>query len=113
MSEETPLTGTTTSSTDPNQQVQVFLDERELRTVYSNGYRLHSTAEEVIIDFGFNMGNPNPQPQGPQAQVLFKMSDRVIMNYAAAKRLAGSLIQLIKRYEQQFGEIPAQPGQRR
>lgn len=111
MSEETPHT--TAPAGPEGQQVQVLLDERELRTVYSNGYRLHSTAEEVIVDFGFNMGNPNPQPQGPQAQVLFKMSDRVIMNYASAKRLAGSLVQLIKRYEQQFGEIPTQPAQRK
>ena len=27
------------------------------------------------------------------------------MSYANAKRLAGSLVQLVKRYEQQFGEI--------
>ena len=112
MSEEnTPTSGTPGTG---ESQVQVFLDERELKTVYSNGYRLHSSAEEVIVDFGFNMGNPNPQQGGAnQPQVLFKMSDRVIMNYPAAKRLAGSLLQLIKRYEQQFGEIPAQPQPRR
>jgi hypothetical protein len=27
------------------------------------------------------------------------------------KRLTGALTQLIRRYEQQFGEIPMQPGQ--
>jgi hypothetical protein len=35
------------------------------------------------------------------------------MSYSNAKRLAASLTQLIRRYEQQFGEIPVQPGQRR
>ena len=95
------------------QQVQVFLDERELKTMFSNAYRIHTSAEEVVIDLGFNMPNPNPNPQGGGAQLLFKVTDRVIMSYSNAKRLAGSLTQLIKRYEQQFGEIPAQPGQQR
>jgi hypothetical protein len=98
------------------QGIQVFLDERELKTTYSNAYRIHTAAEEVVLDIGFNMPNPNPQPgqqQGGQAQVLFKVTDRIIMSYPAAKRLSLSLQQLIKRFEQQFGEIPTQPGQRR
>jgi hypothetical protein len=93
------------------QNVQVLLDERELKTTYSNAYRIHTAAEEVIVDLGFNMPNPNPQGQNPQ--LLFKVTDRVIMSYTNAKRLSASLVQLIKRYEQQFGEIPMQPGQRR
>ena len=96
------------------QGIQVFLDERELKTTYSNAYRIHTAAEEVVIDIGFNMPNPNPQQaQQGGAQVLFKVTDRIIMSYPAAKRLSASLMQLIKRYEQQFGEIPTQPGQRR
>ena len=50
---------------------------------------------------------------GGQAQLLFKVTDRVIMSYSTAKRLSTSLTQLIRRYEQQFGEIPTQPGQRK
>ena len=98
---------------DPNQQVQVYLDERELKTLYSNAYRIHTAADEVIIDMGFNMPNPNPNPQGGQAQLLFKVTDRVIMSYPTVKRLSGSLTQLIRRYEQQFGELPTQPGGQR
>jgi len=45
--------------------------------------------------------------------VLFKLTDRIVLSYPNAKRLAGSLLQLIKRYEQQFGEIPTQPGARK
>lgn len=107
---------TTTPPVTPEgqQQVQVFLDERELKTLYSNAYRIHTAADEVIVDMGFNMPNPNPNPQGGQgAQLLFKVTDRVIMSYSTAKRLSASLTQLIRRYEQQFGEIPTQPGQRR
>jgi hypothetical protein len=96
------------------QQVQVLLDERDLKTTYANAYRIHQSMEEVVLDLGFNMPNPNPNQQaGQQAQLLFKVTDRIIMNYSVAKRLAGSLGQLIKRFEQQFGEIAIQPGQRR
>ena len=65
----------------------------------------------VVLDLGFNMPSPNPQPG--QQQLLFKVTDRVIMTYPTAKRLALSLGQLIKRYEQQFGELPTTPGPQR
>lgn len=110
MSQDQPTEST--GGQDPNQQVQVLLDERELKSMYANAYRIHTSAEEVIIDLGFNMPNPNPQNPGQQ-QLLFKVTDRVIISYTNAKRLAISLTQLVKRYEQQFGEIALQPGQRR
>jgi hypothetical protein len=109
MSEDTGTISTPEGA--PQQNVQVLLDERELKSIYSNAYRIHTAAEEVVIDLGFNMPNPNQQPG--QQQLLFKVTDRVIMSYGAAKRLTMSLSQLIKRYEQQFGEIPTQPGARR
>lgn len=110
--ETTPqIPPTETAQAPQAQNVQVLLDERELRTTYTNAYRIHTAPEEVVIDLGFNMANPNPQ--SGQAQLLFKVTDRVIMSYVNAKRLAMSLGQLIKRYEQQFGEVPLQPGQRR
>ena len=102
----------TQNQADQQQGVQVLLDEREMRAVYANAYRIHTAAEEVVLDLGFNMPNPNPQQQGQQ-QLLFKVTDRVIMSYSNAKRLAMSLQQLVKRYEQQFGELPLQPGQPR
>lgn len=102
---------TNTPAAQGDQNVQLLVDDRELRTCYSNGYFINQTAEEVVLDFGFNL--PRPAQQGQQAQVLFKLTDRVILSYPNAKRLAGSLLQLVKRYEQQFGEIPTQPGARR
>src|SRR4051812_45452525 len=98
------------------QNVQIFVDDRDLRTVFCNFYQIHTAMEEVILDLGFNMQNPRPvqqQGQAQQAQLLLKVQDRVIMSYPTVKRLAASLTQLVKRFEQQFGEIPTQPGQRR
>ncbi len=109
--ETTPWPTKKPPSTDdqPQQQrgPQVIIDDRDLQYVYANAYRVHA-ADEVVIDLGYNMPNPNPNPQQQQSgvpQVLYKGSHRVIMSYANAKRLAGSLVALVKRYEQQFGEI--------
>ena len=124
MSEETtgqagtPFAGGTTEggAQQGQQNVQIFVDDRELRTVFCNFYQIHTAMEEVILDLGFNMQNPRPVQQAGQAaqpQLLLKVQDRVIMSYPTVKRLAASLTQLVKRFEQQFGEIPTQPGQRR
>ena len=103
----------TTSTTADQQQIQVMLDDREMRTVYANAYRILTPGEEVVVDLGFNMPNPNATPGQVPQQMLFRVTDRVIMSYGNAKRLSLSLQQLVKRFEQQFGEIPAQPGQPR
>jgi hypothetical protein len=94
------------------QQVQVLVDEREMKTLYANAYRIHTAEQEAVIDVGFNMPNPNAQA-GQQQQVLLKVTDRVVISYVTAKRLALSLQQLVKRFEQQCGEIPVMPGQRK
>lgn len=94
------------------QQIEALVDEREMRTIYSNFFRMFTAPEELILEFCFNMPNPNPAAAGKQ-QVLIKVADRVILTYPTAKRLANSLGQLIKRYEQQFGEVPMGPQQPR
>jgi hypothetical protein len=100
-----------TQAPEGQQSVQVILDESALKTTYSNAYRLHQSMEEVIVDLGFNMMNPNSQTS--QVQMSFKVTERIVMTYPNAKRLSMSLQQLIKRYEQQFGEIPIGQGQRK
>jgi DNA-directed RNA polymerase subunit L len=95
------------------QQIQLMLDDREVQAVYANSYRIFEMMDEVFIELGYNMPHPHQQPppagQANQPQVLLKMTHRVIMNRAVMKRLASTLSQMVKRYEQQFGEIPIQP----
>jgi len=93
------------------QGIQLIVDDREVKTVYANAYRINTAPEEVIVDLGFNM--PQQGQAGQPPSLLFKVSDRVVLTYVNAKRLATSLQQLIKRYEQQFGELPLTPGPRR
>lgn len=97
----------TTTETAQQPGMHVMVDERDLKIHYSNSYRILTTADEVIIDFGFNMPDPSPR-QGQQQGLLLKITDRTVLNYVNAKRLALSLQQLVKRYEQQFGELPVQ-----
>ena len=94
------------------QQVQLRIDEAGLETSYANAFRTNGTAEEVILDFGLNVVGPPSQPQG-NPQILFKVNQRVVMNYYSAKRLAITLSQLIRRHEEQFGELEMDVQKRR
>jgi hypothetical protein len=88
------------------QQVRLNIDERNLKTSYANAFRTNGTAEEVMLDFGLNLVGPPVQQEGKQIpQILFQVNERVVLNYFSAKRLAITLSQLIRRHEEQFGEI--------
>lgn len=104
------------------QRVRLRIDEREMQSQYANAFRTNGTAEEVILDFGLNLLMPTgQQPQGEaapagqeaQSEILFKINQRVIMNYYSAKRLAITLSQLIRRHEEQFGELEMDVAKRR
>jgi hypothetical protein len=105
MSEENPA-GATPEQQAAQQQMQLVLDDRDLRTVYVNGYMFQPSGEEVVLDIGFNL--PRQNPQGGQPQVWFKITDRLVMTHATAKKLANSLTQFVSRHEQQFGPIGGQ-----
>jgi hypothetical protein len=94
------------------QEVTLRLDERNLKSSYANAFRTNATAEEVMVDFGLNLVVP-PSKQGGQPEILFQVNERVIMNYFQAKRLALALGQIIRRHEEQFGEIELDVGKRR
>ena len=93
-------------------QVRIRVDERNMRAAYANAFRTHGTAEEVMLDFGLNLMSPAAQQQG-QPEISFQVNERVIMNYYSAKRLAITLSQLIRRHEEQFGELELDVSKRR
>ena len=98
-------------------QVRLRIDERNMRSAYANAFRTNGTAEEVMLDFGLNVISPPAQqkPQKPQQQpeIMFQINERVILNYYTAKRLAITLSQLIRRHEDQFGELELDVAKRR
>jgi len=93
-------------------QIQLRLDESDMQTTYANAFRTNGTAEEVLLDFGLNLAAPPAQPEG-QPQILFQIKQRVVLNYYSAKRLAITLSQLIRRHEDQFGELELDVAKRR
>ncbi|MCX5674085.1 MAG: DUF3467 domain-containing protein [Planctomycetota bacterium] len=95
-----------------SQEVVLRVDERNLRSSYANAFRTNATAEEVMLDFGLNLLTPPPR-QGAQPEIMFQIGERIVMNYFQAKRLALTLGQIIRRHEEQFGEIELDVNKRR
>ncbi len=93
------------------QQVRLRIDERNMRTSYANACRTNGTAEEVMLDFGLNLAGPPVQDKQPE--IVFQVNERVVLNYHSAKRLAIALGQLIRRHEDQFGELELDVSKRR
>jgi len=87
-----------------HREIRLRVDERNLATGYANAFRANGTAEEVMLDFGLNLVAPPSAPQG-RPEILFQASHRILKNYYSAKRLAITLTQLIRRHEEQFGEL--------
>src|SRR5438105_12969303 len=73
-----------------DQQIEAIVDDREVRQLYSNFFRVFTAAEELILEFCFNMPNPNPTAAAKQ-QLLVKVADRAIMSEPTAERRANSL----------------------
>jgi hypothetical protein len=97
-----PGAGERPATEDPAQamvQAELVLDDSSANTAYSNFARVTATPEEVIIDFALN---PNPFRQGKQE---VKVTQRLIVNFYTAKRLASALAMTLQRHEQTFGPI--------
>ncbi|HYE03037.1 MAG TPA: DUF3467 domain-containing protein [Phycisphaerales bacterium] len=92
-------------------QVQLRIDESKMATTYANTIRTSTTADEVVLDFGMNLPMPG---QDNQPVLLFAVGSRVVMNWRGAKRLAISLGQVVKQFEERNGAIdlgfPGQEG---
>jgi hypothetical protein len=79
---------------------QVRWDDSNMRTAYANVCNVIGTREEIMLLFGANQAW-----QGGQREVRVVLSDRVVLNPYAAKRLCRMLEQGLKEYEAQFGEL--------
>ncbi|MCB9846320.1 MAG: DUF3467 domain-containing protein [Phycisphaeraceae bacterium] len=85
-----------------SRQIQLRIDESKMTSSYANTIRTSTTQDEVVLDFGMNLPM---QGNDGQPALLFAVGSRVIMNWSGAKRLAISLGQIIRQYEERNGEI--------
>jgi hypothetical protein len=79
---------------------KVIWDDSAMRTSYANVCNVLGTREEIMLLFGANQSWHGAQPQ-----VTVALSDRIVLNPYAAKRLQLLLAQGIKEYETRYGEL--------
>jgi len=82
-------------------------DVARMQTSYANVCNVSSTREEFTILFGINK-TWNPE----QRELTVDMSDRIILNPFAAKRMAMLLSNVIRQYEDRYGEIALDPAEK-
>jgi hypothetical protein len=78
-------------------------EEREFEVIYTNLVRITHVALEFLIDFK-RLGPENREVESAPTQV------RVVMHPVIAKAFRDALAENVRRYEQQFGEIPPPSG---
>ncbi len=85
---------------------QLRLDTTGMETVYANFFALAGSPDEFVIYFGANSPLPNVQ------QPMIRLSHRLMLLPANAKRLLLALQQAVKAHEDRFGPIELPPQQR-
>lgn len=81
--------------------LSVKWDDSKMQTTYANVVNASSTREEVSIFFGTNQ----TWNVKDDKELQVALSDRLILNPHAAKRLTVLMGGIIKEYEKRFGEI--------
>lgn len=81
-------------------QVQIRWDGSDMRSTYANVTNVSSTREEVTVLFG-----TNKSWHSAHKELTVELSDRIILNPFAAKRLSILLDNVVKSYEKQFGVL--------
>ena len=90
------MSGTTVNPSLP----KVKWDDSNMKSSYANVCNVTSTREEVVLLFGMHQAW-----QSGQKEVTVQLTDRIVLNPFAAKRLAGLLGKLLKEYESRFGTL--------
>ncbi len=81
-------------------------DDSQMRTSYANVVNASSTREEVTLFFGTNL-TWNP---AESREFHVRLSDRIVLNPHAAKRLWTLLGAILKEYEARFGPLSLDVG---
>lgn len=88
-------------------QTTIRWNGANLRTTYANVCNVSSTREEVTLLFGTNQSW-----YAGQKELTVDLSDRILLNPYAAKRLALLLNHTIAEYERLFGELMLEGGEK-
>jgi len=83
-----------------DRSVKINWDAAQMKTSYANVCNVSSTREEVTLLFGTNQ-----TWQTGQKELTINLTERIILNAYAAKRLSLLLSNIVKEYESRFGEL--------
>jgi hypothetical protein len=81
---------------------KIMWDDSRMNTSYANVCNVLGSREEITLLFGANQAW-----HSGQKEVKVLLSDRVVLNPYAAKRLAGLLDRVLKEYETRWGQLDA------
>lgn len=81
-------------------QTRVRWDDSKMTTTYANVCNVSSTREEMTLLFGTNQ-----TWHSGQEELTVALSDRIIVNPHAAKRMALLLANVVEQYESRFGAL--------
>jgi hypothetical protein len=85
---------------DDKNATQIVWDDSEIATSYANVCNVLGTREEIMLMFGANQAW-----NAGQKEVKVKLSNRIVLNPYAAKRLLQLLDIGLKEYETRYGEL--------
>lgn len=89
------------------QQALIRWDGAKMHTTYANVCNVSSSREEVTLLFGTHQNW-----HAGQKELTVELSDRIILNTYAAKRLALLLHRTMEEYEQRFGPLVVEAGEK-
>lgn len=90
----------TATSAGPSTTVQVTWDDSGMASTYANVCNVLGTREEIMLLFGSNQAW-----NIEQKEVNVALSNRVVLNPYAAKRLLNMLEIGLREYENRYGEL--------
>ncbi len=80
----------------PAGQMRIRWDSSNMRSVYANVINAQGTRKEIVLLFGMNQAWDADQPE-----MTVQLTDRIVLNPFAAKRLSILLNNVVRNYERQ------------
>lgn len=87
----------------PADATKVLWDDTRMNSSYANVCNVLGSREEITLLFGANQAW-----HSGQKEVKVMLSDRIVLNPYAAKRLALLLEKVLKEYENRYGDLKLQ-----
>ena len=91
-----------------DQRAMLRLRYDNAETNYANFFIVNNRPEEVILNMGVNVMPPQQRP-GEQPELNVEITNRLILSYTSAKRLAITLGNVIQAFENVNGVIDINP----